>query len=40
MLPAWAADGPSGEALTDTGAMLRTVDVSPDDRGPGILMAS
>lgn len=37
--PFWRADGLSGESLTDTGAVFITFDVSPDDHGPGILMA-
>ncbi|UGT55948.1 flavin monoamine oxidase family protein [Nocardia asteroides] len=37
--PFWRAQGLSGEAVTDTGAVFITFDVSPDDRGPGILMA-
>ncbi|MEV7555235.1 FAD-dependent oxidoreductase [Amycolatopsis sp. NPDC089917] len=37
--PFWRADGLSGEALTDTGAVFITFDVSPDATGPGILMA-
>ncbi|MFK0251702.1 flavin monoamine oxidase family protein [Amycolatopsis azurea] len=36
--PFWRADGLSGEALTDTGAVFITFDVSPDANGPGILM--
>ncbi|WKG05498.1 flavin monoamine oxidase family protein [Mycolicibacterium sp. HK-90] len=35
--PFWRADGLSGEALTDTGPVFITFDVSPED-GPGILM--
>ncbi|UMP03334.1 flavin monoamine oxidase family protein [Amycolatopsis sp. EV170708-02-1] len=37
--PFWRADGLSGEALTDTGAVFITFDVSPDANGPGVLMA-
>jgi monoamine oxidase len=37
--PFWRADGLSGEAVTDTGTVFITFDVSPDDSGPGILMA-
>ncbi|MEV6907253.1 flavin monoamine oxidase family protein [Amycolatopsis sp. NPDC051071] len=37
--PFWRADGLSGEALTDTGAVFITFDVSPDADGPGVLMA-
>lgn len=36
--PFWRGDGLSGEALTDTGPVFITFDVSPDD-GPGVLMA-
>ncbi|MFD5248220.1 flavin monoamine oxidase family protein [Amycolatopsis sp. NPDC058340] len=36
--PFWRADGLSGEALTDTGAVFITFDVSPEPTGPGILM--
>ncbi|WP_375001423.1 flavin monoamine oxidase family protein [Aeromicrobium sp. CTD01-1L150] len=37
--PFWRTQGLSGEALTDTGTVFITFDVSPDDRGPGVLMA-
>jgi monoamine oxidase len=37
--PFWRADGFSGEAVTDTGTVFITFDVSPDPSGPGILMA-
>lgn len=37
--PFWRADGLSGEALTDTGTVFITFDVSPSPDGPGILMA-
>ncbi|MGW4393718.1 flavin monoamine oxidase family protein [Amycolatopsis nivea] len=37
--PFWRSSGLSGEALTDTGTVFITFDVSPDDSGPGILMA-
>ncbi|MFB9430061.1 flavin monoamine oxidase family protein [Streptoalloteichus tenebrarius] len=37
--PFWRADGLSGEALTDTGTVFITFDVSPNDTGPGVLMA-
>ena len=36
--PFWRAEGLSGEAVTDTGTVFITFDVSPHD-GPGILMA-
>lgn len=36
--PFWRNDGLSGEAVTDTGPVFITFDVSPDG-GPGILMA-
>lgn len=36
--PFWRANGLSGEALTDTGAVFITFDVSPKPTGPGILM--
>ncbi|MBB2890976.1 flavin monoamine oxidase family protein [Flexivirga oryzae] len=37
--PFWRADGLSGEALTDTGTVFITFDVSPSPNGPGVLMA-
>ncbi|MFJ9823284.1 flavin monoamine oxidase family protein [Streptomyces sp. NPDC101160] len=37
--PFWRADGFSGEAVTDTGTVFITFDVSPAPSGPGILMA-
>ncbi|GGO86158.1 putative flavin-containing monoamine oxidase AofH [Nocardioides phosphati] len=37
--PFWRTNGLSGEAVTDTGAVFITYDVSPDPAGPGILMA-
>jgi monoamine oxidase len=37
--PFWRADGFSGEALTDTGTVFITFDVSPAHSGPGVLMA-
>lgn len=37
--PFWRHDGCSGEAVTDTGAVFITFDVSPKSSGPGILMA-
>jgi len=37
--PFWRANGLSGEAVTDTGTVFITFDVSPGDDGPGILMA-
>ncbi|MFJ4002594.1 flavin monoamine oxidase family protein [Streptomyces sp. NPDC090023] len=37
--PFWRADGFSGEALTDTGTVFITFDVSPAPAGPGVLMA-
>jgi len=37
--PFWRAEGLSGEALTDTGTVFITFDVSPRPNGPGILMA-
>jgi monoamine oxidase len=36
--PFWRADGHSGEALSDEGPVFITFDVSPSDRGPGILL--
>jgi monoamine oxidase len=36
--PFWRADGRSGEALSDDGQVFITFDVSPDDRGPGVLL--
>jgi monoamine oxidase len=36
--PFWRANGCSGEALSDDGPVFITFDVSPDDRGPGILL--
>ncbi|MGJ7907981.1 flavin monoamine oxidase family protein [Actinopolyspora sp. H202] len=36
--PFWRSSGLSGEALTDTGPVFITFDVSPDDSGPGVLM--
>lgn len=36
--PFWRADGLSGEALSDTGAVSITFDVSPGPDGPGILL--
>ena len=37
--PFWRVNGLSGEAVTDTGTVFITFDVSPDDSGPGVLMA-
>ncbi|MYT25889.1 monooxygenase, partial [Streptomyces sp. SID7760] len=37
--PFWRADGCSGEAVTDTGTVFITFDVSPGPGGPGVLMA-
>ncbi|WP_238782960.1 flavin monoamine oxidase family protein [Streptomyces monomycini] len=37
--PFWRADGCSGEAVTDTGTLFITFDVSPAHSGPGVLMA-
>lgn len=37
--PFWRDNGFSGEAVTDTGTVFITFDVSPDINGPGILMA-
>jgi monoamine oxidase len=37
--PFWRANGLSGEAVTDTGTVFITFDVSPSPGGPGILMA-
>jgi monoamine oxidase len=37
--PFWRADGLSGEAVTDTGTVFITFDVSPSPGGPGVLMA-
>ncbi len=36
--PFWRADGCSGEALSDDGAVFITFDVSPSPDGPGILL--
>lgn len=36
--PFWRAHGCSGQALSDEGPVFVTFDVSPDDRGPGILL--
>jgi monoamine oxidase len=36
--PFWRADGRSGEALSDEGPVFITFDVSPDEKGPGILL--
>ena len=36
--PFWRANGCSGEALSDDGPVFITFDVSPDERGPGILL--
>jgi monoamine oxidase len=36
--PFWRANGFSGQALSDTGPVFITFDVSPQDDGPGILM--
>lgn len=36
--PFWRENGLSGEAVTDTGAVFITYDVSPDPAGPGIMM--
>ncbi|MFV0493801.1 flavin monoamine oxidase family protein [Mycobacterium sp.] len=36
--PFWRASGFSGQALSDTGPVFITFDVSPGDDGPGILM--
>ncbi|MEU0599427.1 flavin monoamine oxidase family protein [Streptomyces sp. NPDC006393] len=38
-VPFWRAGGLSGEAVTDTGTVFITFDVSPAPRGPGVLMA-
>lgn len=37
--PFWRTAGLSGEAVTDTGTVFITFDVSPSPHGPGILMA-
>jgi monoamine oxidase len=37
--PFWRVNGLSGEAVTDTGTVFITFDVSPDSGGPGVLMA-
>ena len=37
--PFWRADGLSGEALTDTGAVFITFDLSTSADGPGIMLA-
>jgi monoamine oxidase len=36
--PFWRANGCSGEALSDEGPVFITFDVSPSDKGPGILL--
>ena len=36
--PFWRANGCSGEALSDEGPVFITFDVSPDEKGPGILL--
>jgi monoamine oxidase len=36
--PFWRANGCSGEALSDEGPVFITFDVSPEDKGPGILL--
>jgi monoamine oxidase len=36
--PFWRPNGCSGEALSDEGPVFITFDVSPDDKGPGILL--
>jgi monoamine oxidase len=36
--PFWRAEGFSGEALSDTGPVFITFDVSPDQDGPGVLL--
>lgn len=36
--PFWRSDGRSGEALSDTGPVFITFDVSPRDDGPGVLL--
>ena len=36
--PFWRAKGLSGQALSDSGPVFITFDVSPSDRGPGILL--
>jgi monoamine oxidase len=36
--PFWRADGKSGQALSDTGPVFITFDVSPGGRGPGVLL--
>ncbi len=38
--PFWRANGFSGQALSDTGPVFITFDVSPDADGPGILLGS
>jgi monoamine oxidase len=37
--PFWREQGLSGEAVTDTGVVFITFDVSPSNDGPGVLMA-
>lgn len=37
-MPFWRADGRSGEALSDTGPVFITFDVSPRADGPGVLL--
>lgn len=37
--PFWREQGLSGEAISDTGAVFITFDVSPGDDGPGVLMS-
>jgi monoamine oxidase len=36
--PFWRANGCSGEALSDEGPVFITFDVSPDEKGPGVLL--
>lgn len=36
--PFWRANGCSGEALSDEGPVFITFDLSPDEKGPGILL--
>ena len=36
--PFWRANGCSGEAVSDEGPVFITFDVSPDEKGPGILL--
>jgi monoamine oxidase len=38
--PFWRADGLNGQAFSDTGLVVSTYDVSPEDGSSGVLLAS